>query len=290
MTTLDSYLAAVYDAAAEAETLALINGQRRLRRMIEAGRLPEDASVPVYHASDLSVTLDVGLEARETEQGTELVVTEPGPDDDTAIDVDLEVYDMLEAGDLPDPQSTPGGPDAVDVHFPVPGSSAAADEVSETRESESEESESEESESRESESRESESRQSESEEPEDDRDPEPSSRDADDESEEERERRDEDERERRRRNEDERDEQRTRENEESAASDDGSAGGESDRRGEIGDGPSPVRRSAEGGRFFDLDLDTLMDPFGSSATDTGPDRTDEEESDRDRDDATTDER
>ena len=121
MTTLDSYLAAVYDAAAEAETLALINGQRRLRRMVESGRLPEDASVPVYHAADLSVTLDVGLEARETEGETELVVTESN--DDTAIDIDLEVYDMLEAGSLPESEFEPGGPDTVDVHLPIPDAS-----------------------------------------------------------------------------------------------------------------------------------------------------------------------
>ncbi|WP_144923611.1 hypothetical protein [Halorubrum salsamenti] len=123
MTTLDSYLAAVYDAAAEAETLALINGQRRLRRMVESGRLPEDASVPVYHAADLSVTLDVGLEARETEGGTELVVTESESNDDTAIDIDLEVYDMLEAGSLPQSGAGPRGPDTVDVHFPIPDAS-----------------------------------------------------------------------------------------------------------------------------------------------------------------------
>jgi|GEM_PF-3030345 len=123
MTTLDSYLAAVYDAAAEAETLALINGQRRLRRMVESGRLPEDASVPVYHAADLSVTLDVGLEARETEGGTELVVTESESNDDTAIDIDLEVYDMLEAGSLPESGAGPRGPDTVDVRFPIPDAS-----------------------------------------------------------------------------------------------------------------------------------------------------------------------
>lgn len=123
MTTLDSYLAAVYDAAAEAETLALINGQRRLRRMVESGRLPEDASVPVYHAADLSVTLDVGLEARETERGTELVVTESESNDGTAIDVDLEVYDMLEAGSLPELESGAGEPDTVDVRFPIPDAS-----------------------------------------------------------------------------------------------------------------------------------------------------------------------
>ncbi|MFC5134211.1 MULTISPECIES: hypothetical protein [Haloferacaceae] len=128
MTTLDSYLAAVYDAAAEAETLALINGQRRLLRMIRAGRLPEDASVPVYHAADLSVTLDLGLEARETEDGTELVVTESEPGDDTVIDVDLEVYDMLEAGDLPESDSKRRGREAIDVHFPIQKPSSPEDD------------------------------------------------------------------------------------------------------------------------------------------------------------------
>jgi hypothetical protein len=120
MTELRHFLASLYDAVSEAEMQALVNGRQRLRRMVESGDFPDDLSLPVYHATDLSVTLDVGLEARETKRGIQLYVTEPSADDQTELGLDLEVYDFLQAGDLTagiDDRKRPGG--GLDVHIPI---------------------------------------------------------------------------------------------------------------------------------------------------------------------------
>ena len=120
MTELRHFLASLYDAVSEAEMQALVNGRQRLRRMVESGDFPDDLSLPVYHATDLSVTLDVGLEARETKRGIQLYVTEPSADDQTELGLDLEVYDFLQAGDLTagiDDRKRPGGD--LDVHIPI---------------------------------------------------------------------------------------------------------------------------------------------------------------------------
>lgn len=120
MTELRHFLASLYDAVSEAEMQALVNGRQRLRRMVESGDFPDDLSLPVYHATDLSVTLDVGLEARETKRGIQLYVTEPSADDQTELGLDLEVYDFLQAGDLTagiDDRKRPGG--NLDVHIPI---------------------------------------------------------------------------------------------------------------------------------------------------------------------------
>lgn len=120
MTELRHFLASLYDAVSEAEMQALLNGRRRLRRMVESGEFADDVSLPVYHATDLSVTLDVGLEARETKRGIQMFVTEPSADDQTGLELDLEVYDFLQAGDLAavtDDSKRPGG--SLDVHIPL---------------------------------------------------------------------------------------------------------------------------------------------------------------------------
>ncbi|MFC5280147.1 hypothetical protein ACFPM1_15470 [Halorubrum rubrum] len=128
MTELRHFLTSLFDAVSEAELQALSNGRTRLERMVESGRFPEDVSLPVYHANDLSVSLDVGLEAKRTKRGIQLFVTEPGEGDDTALEFDLEVYDFLEAGDLPDGGVGRGNPDhgAVDVHVPLEDPPAGA--------------------------------------------------------------------------------------------------------------------------------------------------------------------
>jgi hypothetical protein len=120
MTELRHFLASLYDAVSEAEMQALVNGRRRLRRMVESGEFSEDVSLPVYHATDLSVTLDVGLEARETKRGIQVFVTEPSTDDQTELGLDLEVYDFLRAEDLTagvDDRKRPEG--GLDVHIPI---------------------------------------------------------------------------------------------------------------------------------------------------------------------------
>ena len=120
MTELRHFLASLYDAVSEAEMQALVNGRQRLRRMVESGDFSDDLSLPVYHATDLSVTLDVGLEARETKRGIQVFVTEPSADDQTELGLDLEVYDFLQAGDLTDVTDDPKRPGGgLDVHIPL---------------------------------------------------------------------------------------------------------------------------------------------------------------------------
>lgn len=121
MTELRHFLTSLFDAVSEAETQAFLNGRTRLERMVESGRFPDDVSLPVYHANELSVSLDVGLEAKHTKAGIELFVTEPGEGDDTALEFDLEVYDFLEATDLDEGGDERRKPPhrAVDVHVPL---------------------------------------------------------------------------------------------------------------------------------------------------------------------------
>lgn len=129
MTELRHFLTSLFDAVSEAEMQALVNGRTRLERMVESGRFPEDVSLPVYHANELSVSLDVGLEARRTKGGIQLFVTEPGEGDDTALEFDLEVYDFLETDDLRKGGRDHGKPDhrAIDVHVPLRDSPAGVE-------------------------------------------------------------------------------------------------------------------------------------------------------------------
>ncbi|GEM_PF-2890483 len=102
MTELKAFLTAFYDSLSEAELQALEHGQLRLAELLESGRAPPDVSVPVYHATDMELTLDVGLEARRTEEGLEMHVTEARPEDGTSVSFTVELYDLLERGDIAD--------------------------------------------------------------------------------------------------------------------------------------------------------------------------------------------
>ncbi len=102
MTELKAFLTAFYDSLSEAELQALEHGQRRLAGLLESGRAPPDVSVPVYHATDMELTLDVGLEARRTEEGLEMHVTEARPENGTSVSFTVELYDLLERGDIAD--------------------------------------------------------------------------------------------------------------------------------------------------------------------------------------------
>ena len=73
MTELTAFLASVYDSFSEAEMQALQHGRTRLADLLESGAVPENVAVPVYHASEVQVTLDVGLVAEETDDGMEVV-------------------------------------------------------------------------------------------------------------------------------------------------------------------------------------------------------------------------
>jgi len=102
MTRLTAFLASIYDAFSEAEMQALKHGQARLAELLESGDVPEDVTVPVYHASDVQVNLDVGLVAEETERGMEVYVTEAGSEEASQLDFTVELFELLEKGDLED--------------------------------------------------------------------------------------------------------------------------------------------------------------------------------------------
>lgn len=99
MTELKTFLVALYDALSEAETEAFVHGRERYLELAEREEVPRDISVPVYHAADLNVSLDVGIVAEETESGTEIRITESSEDDST-LSFNAEVFDLIEEGDI----------------------------------------------------------------------------------------------------------------------------------------------------------------------------------------------
>lgn len=121
MTELDRFLAGVYDALAEAEMQAMQHGQRRLKQAIEEEAVPEDARLPVYHATDVQVRLKVGLEAEETDETAEIFVTSWQDDDVPALSFDVEVYDLLGRKDLSQIEvgDVPAGVDAEEVEHRI---------------------------------------------------------------------------------------------------------------------------------------------------------------------------
>ncbi|MEF8825924.1 MAG: helix-hairpin-helix domain-containing protein [Halapricum sp.] len=100
MTELDDFLTSLYDSFSEAEMQALQHGQTRLAELLESGSVPEDVSVPVYHASEVQVTLDVGLVAEETEEGLDVFVTEADEADASELAFKVDLFDLLEKEDL----------------------------------------------------------------------------------------------------------------------------------------------------------------------------------------------
>lgn len=99
MTELTDFLVALYDALSEAETEAFVHGRERFLELAEREEVPRDVSVPVYHAADLNVSLDVGVVAEETESGTEVRITDDTEDDST-VSFNAEVFDLIEKGDV----------------------------------------------------------------------------------------------------------------------------------------------------------------------------------------------
>lgn len=118
MTELEEFLTALYDSIAEAEVQALQHGHRRLEEALEAGVISEDASLPVYHATDIEVDLDVGLKAKIENGQTKLIITEESERAEEApsgLQFDLEVFDLLDRADLeprdrPDDRKDEAGP------------------------------------------------------------------------------------------------------------------------------------------------------------------------------------
>lgn len=102
MTELTAFLASIYDAFSEAEMQALQHGQARLAELLESGTVPDDVSVPVYHASEVTVNLDVGLVAEETEDGMEVFVTSRDQENASELNFGVELFELLEKEDLED--------------------------------------------------------------------------------------------------------------------------------------------------------------------------------------------
>jgi predicted flap endonuclease-1-like 5' DNA nuclease len=102
MTELSAFLASLYDSLSDAEMQALAHGQARLAELLASETMPDDVSVPVYHASDVSVTLDVGLVAEETADGLDVHVTDASDESDSTLSLTLELFELLEREDLED--------------------------------------------------------------------------------------------------------------------------------------------------------------------------------------------
>ncbi|MFB6162577.1 MAG: helix-hairpin-helix domain-containing protein, partial [Halococcoides sp.] len=98
MTRLDKFLTALYDEVADAELRALQHGHRRLAQLTDGDA--GDVTVPVYRASNVEVTLDVALEPEESESGTDLYVRPSGADTETALQLTIDLFDVLDEGDL----------------------------------------------------------------------------------------------------------------------------------------------------------------------------------------------
>jgi predicted flap endonuclease-1-like 5' DNA nuclease len=102
MTELTEFLASLYDSFSEAEMQALQHGHQRLAELLESGTVPDDVAVPVYHASEVEVTLDVGLVAEETKRGTEVFVTDADEGDASQLTFSVDLFELLEREDLDD--------------------------------------------------------------------------------------------------------------------------------------------------------------------------------------------
>lgn len=102
MTELAAFLASLYDSLSEAEMRALAHGQARLADLLATESMPDDVAVPVYHASDVAVTLDVGLVAERTKGGFDIYVTDQTEADESQLSLTVEPFELLEGADIED--------------------------------------------------------------------------------------------------------------------------------------------------------------------------------------------
>lgn len=100
MTALRSFLTALYDDVSEAELTALQHGQTRLAELLRTGAIPPDVALPVYHASAVEVTLDVRLEAEASDDGLQLIVGEPAPEEASTLRLTLDLFELVDRNDL----------------------------------------------------------------------------------------------------------------------------------------------------------------------------------------------
>lgn len=118
MTELKEFLTSLYDTLSEAEMQALQHGQQRLAELLASGTVPDDVALPVYHATDVEVTLDVGLQAEQTKEGTVMYVTDTDADEASSLVFTVDLYDLIEEGDLEglDYDDIVSGPDGEEQH------------------------------------------------------------------------------------------------------------------------------------------------------------------------------
>lgn len=100
MTEFRAFLTSLYDSISEAEAEALMNGQERLSSLLERGAIPDDVPLPVYHASDMEVTLNVRLEAEQGKDGVNMVMKTVEPEDPSAVTLSLDVFELIDRFDL----------------------------------------------------------------------------------------------------------------------------------------------------------------------------------------------
>lgn len=129
MTALRAFLTALYDDVSAAEMTALEHGQIRLAELLRAGAIPQDVALPVYHASAVEVTLDVRLEAEASDDGLQLIVGEPAPEEASMLRLTLDLFEVVDGNDLEEldlddvldewvdgPTADPRGRPVTDVH------------------------------------------------------------------------------------------------------------------------------------------------------------------------------
>ncbi|AGB16596.1 hypothetical protein Halru_2002 [Halovivax ruber XH-70] len=100
MTELKTFLTALYDSFSEAELQALQHGRERYLKLVENGAIPNDGAVPVYHAANADVTLDVGLDAEETERGMEIYITDSRDGDESGLTFTVDLFDLVDIDDF----------------------------------------------------------------------------------------------------------------------------------------------------------------------------------------------
>lgn len=100
MTALRAFLTALYDDVSAAEMTALQHGQTRLAELLRAEAIPRDVALPVYHASAVEVTLDVRLEAEASDDGLQLIVGEPAPEEASMLRLTLDLFELVDENDL----------------------------------------------------------------------------------------------------------------------------------------------------------------------------------------------
>lgn len=108
MTEFRAFLASLYDALSDAEVEAAVHGRERLSSLLEEDAIPADASVPVYHASDVEVTLNVRLEAEHRKEGLEVLMKDAPADDPSTVTMTLDVFDLVDRYDLDEPEGEGG--------------------------------------------------------------------------------------------------------------------------------------------------------------------------------------